>query len=124
MFRDKFDRVSIMPFLWCIISVGASKYSLFTAIMCGVSIVIAIVLTYVSCRYICGKYKYGSNYIRYVASSLSYLIFIGICNVMYVILSIGFYRSAFVFFAMLFISCVLNIGYVKTAIKNIVQENE
>lgn len=111
-FQENLNRVSIMPFLWSILSLGANKYSLLTTAIC-----IVVILAVVIGSYIYIKSLWKRKHIHGILSNVEYIGYLFISNILFVILSIGVFHESIMFIILLAVSCILNIGFIWTSLK-------
>lgn len=105
--RENLKRVSIMPFIWSIISLSSKKYSLYMTAICIACILLAIIISYIYVKSI-----WKRKHIYKILSSARYLSCIFVSNLLFVSLSIGVFNDIVSFFILLAVAFILNILFI------------
>lgn len=105
--RENLKRVSIMPFIWSIISLSSQKYSLSMTAICIACILLAIIISYIYVKSI-----WKRKHIYKILSNARYLSCIFVSNLLFVSLSIGVFNDIVSFFILLAVAFILNILFI------------
>lgn len=67
--------------------------------------------------YVYVKSLWRRRHINGISSNSEYIVYLFICNILFVILSVGVFDESIAFLILLAISCILNIGFIWASIK-------